>query len=275
MELFFRRWGQTAPRLVLLHGMGGTGALWRPIAAALEDRFELLSPDQRGHGQSQIPATPGARETPKYTPLDYGRDVIETMEAQDFHPAWLLGHSMGVRTACAAAHLRPDWVEGLILVDLGFYGPAGGGLGEGLASFLKILPMQFASRQTAREFMNENCPDPSIGQYLMAVSVQTPEGLRFPFDKSALIQTIQAAKDVSVRAWVSELLEKGKRILVLRGAESLVWSAEEFREEKERFARYPTIEFREMPGAGHGLPFEKRIEFVATVEEWISGGARK
>lgn len=250
-------------RIIFLHGMGGTGALWRPIGAGLEDEFEVLAPDQRGHGKSQVPHIPGARTEPQYTPLDYGRDVIETLDTLKFHPAWIVGHSMGVRTACAAAHLRPEWFKGLILIDLGFNGPAGGGLGDGLASFLKILPMEFSDRTQAREFMEQNCPDPSIAQYLMAVSTRTTEGkLTFPFDKSALIQTLQAARDASVRTWVKELAGRGMPILVLRGAQSLVWSREEFESEKALFAPFPNVKFEEFPNAGHGLPFERRAEFV-------------
>src|SRR5687768_17719997 len=55
----FRSWPSernlSRPKILLLHGMGGTGALWRPLAAALEDHFEILAPDQRGHGGSQLP----------------------------------------------------------------------------------------------------------------------------------------------------------------------------------------------------------------------------
>src|SRR4051794_24138173 len=102
--------------------MGGTGALWRPIAASLENHFWIMALDQRGHGGSRLVRAPGGRNAQHedYTPLSYGRDVIETLEAESFHPTWLIGHSMGVRTACAAAHLRPEWVRGLVLVDLGF-----------------------------------------------------------------------------------------------------------------------------------------------------------
>jgi len=257
-------------KIVLLHGMGGTGGLWRPVAAALEDDCEILAPDQRGHGKSQIPHIAGARTEPSYTPLDYGRDVIETLEELSFHPAWLVGHSMGVRTACAAAHLKPEWIRGMVLVDLGFSGVAGGGLGEGLASFLRILPMEFATRAEARDFMEKNCPDPAIGQYLLAVSTPTAAGkLTFPFDKSALIQTIHAARDVSVRTWVKELGSRGMPILVLRGVNSLVWSHEEFEDERAHFAAMPSVAFEEFQNAGHGLPFEQRVAFVKRIREWI------
>ena len=274
---------ETAPKLVLLHGMGGTGALWRPIATQLETQFAILAPDQRGHGGSiiTIESTTGSTienalgvheefDKPDYSPLAYGQDLIETLEEAHFYPSWILGHSMGVRTAVAFAHLKPKWTEGLILVDLGLSGLAGGGLGEGLANFLKKLPKKFQSREEARLFMSENCPDPSIAQYLMAVSVKTPQNeVIFPFDHDALIQTTHAAREVSIRNWVRDLGSQGMPILVLRGALSKVWTHEEFETEKASFADLKSVVFHEVDNAGHGLPFEQRLTFVELIKEFI------
>jgi pimeloyl-ACP methyl ester carboxylesterase len=249
--------------------MGGTGALWRPIAAGLEEEFEVLAPDQRGHGKSQIQQIPGGRSLPSYTPLDYGQDVIETLDALQFHPTWIVGHSMGVRTAVAAAHLRPEWTQGLVLIDLGFSGVAGGGLGEGLAQFIRILPESFETSNRAREFMTKHCPDPSIAQYLMAVSIRDLSGkVHFPFDHSALIQTIQAARDASVREWVKELAERKLPIYVLRGQKSQVWTREEFEKERRALSEYSSIHWLEFSEAGHGLPFEQRAKFVQELLKW-------
>src|SRR5947209_288573 len=117
MELAYQLWKRETgsdtridQRIVFLHGMGGTGSLWRPVASALEDHYEILAPDQRGHGRSLVSHIPGARVEPGYSPLDYGRDVVETLQSLNFHPTWIVGHSMGVRTACAVAHLKPEWV---------------------------------------------------------------------------------------------------------------------------------------------------------------------
>ncbi len=273
MELACKHWpalNSERAKWLLLHGMGGTGALWRPLAALLEDDFSVLAPDQRGHGESRVASTPGGRAPASYTPLDYGQDVVETVEKQSFQPCWVLGHSMGVRTACAFAHLRPDWVKGLVLIDLGFSGVAGGGLGENLAQFIRVLPHHFASRQAAREFMHANCPDPSIAQYLMAVSVSGPNGVHFPFDHGALAQTILAARDVSVREWIRAAAERGTPILILRGGKSLVWSHEEFEKERALLAGYPSVQFEEFTDAGHGLPFEKRTELAARLRSFAS-----
>jgi esterase len=252
-------------KLLFLHGMGGTGALWRPISVALEKSYEVLALDQIGHGKN-ILSDPDA----SYSPLDYGRDIISQLEKKNFHPTWVIGHSMGVRSAAAAAHLKPEWVEGLVLVDLGFSGPAGGGLGDGLAKFIEMLPAGFASRAEAREFMAANCPDPSIAQYLLAVAtVASSGGITFPFDHEALIKTIHSVRDFSVRPWLLELVKNRTPVLVLRGQQSGVWSKEEFDEEKSQFRGLNSIVFEEFPGAGHGLPFEKRMEFVARIKEFI------
>ena len=276
MELAVAQWNspsqdvqQSPAKILMLHGMGGTGALWRPLAIALENEFDVLAPDQRGHGKSRVTSKAGAREEALYTPLAFGQDLVETLEARRFYPTWVLGHSMGVRSACALAHLRPDWVQGLIIIDLGFSGMAGGGLGQDLADFIRILPNRFDSRAEARAFMVQ-CPDPAIAQYLMAVTVAEAAGsqaITFPFDHAALIATIESARDSSVRGWVTEFLQTGKPLLVLRGARSLVWSHEEFEQERKSFAWAPNARFLEVEGAGHGLPFEKRLELAAMIRE--------
>lgn len=289
MKLAFKRWNTTqradtqriaSQQLTLLHGLGGTGALWRPLAIELESDFSILAPDQRGHGGSQIPTSALDRKPPTYTPIDYGRDVVELIDEQAFAPTWVLGHSMGVRTACAVAHLAPEKTLGLVLVDIGFAGAAGGGLGMDLAQFLAKIQLKYPSRQAAREAFERDCPDPSIAQYLLAVSHRTGQvtaqgdEIGFPFDRAALIQTIEAARDTDLRLWVRDFGERGLPVLVLRGAQSRVWSEADFEAEKSRFAAYPTLQFTTFEGAGHGLPFEKRKELASLIRSWTAQSLR-
>lgn len=271
MLLAFQRWNTSAPhqnpeKILLLHGMGGTGNLWRPIASSLENQFDVLAVDQRSHGRSR----PVSDTATDFSPLALAQDVVETLEKLEFYPTWVIGHSMGMRTACGVAWLRPDWTHGVIGIDLGFAGAAGGGLGDRLSNFLSILPMRFASREQARAFMNEKCPDPSMGQYLMAVASVSADGsLTFPFDKEGILQILDAARESSVREWLRELGKKGMPILALRGERSTVWSKEEYTQEMRRFADIASVEFQEVPGTGHGLPFENRLEFIRRVTDFI------
>ncbi|MBI2712542.1 MAG: alpha/beta hydrolase [Bdellovibrio sp.] len=267
MELFCHYWPKTEPdaaplrtnkaRLLLLHGLGGTGSLWRPIAASLEESVQILAPDQRGHGRSQN------RALTSYSPAEFGQDVNETLEKQGFLPTVGVGHSMGARTLVSAAEQRPDYFSALVLVDLGLSGLAGGGFGTGLSKFLALLPSEFETREKAKDFIQKECPDPAIGQYLMAVSVRHPDGrVNFPFDHQALISTLKGAKTHSIREPLLHLAEKGKEIYILRGAQSRVWTHEEFLQEKTNFQGLSSAHFLEFENAGHGLPFEQRTAFT-------------
>lgn len=255
------------PHLIFLHGMGGTGNLWRPIASSLEDHTQILCPDQRGHG--------GSRPVPDpqdFSPKSFAQDVIDTCIPLGFTPAWVIGHSMGVRTACGYAKLNPEGTTGLILVDLGFSGVAGGGIGDLLYTFLGHLPNEFNSRSEARAFLENHCPDASIAQYLLAVSVPNLKTgtVSFPFDHESLLKTIEASRNHPTREWLLEFARTtGKPVHVLRGANSRVFSKIEFEKEKAAFHGISNVQFHEVPGAGHGLPFEKRVEFVGMIRKWI------
>ncbi|MCC6792753.1 MAG: alpha/beta fold hydrolase, partial [Thermomicrobiales bacterium] len=43
------------PPLLLLHGIGSSGASWWPVIDSLAERFRLFVPDWRGHGASDRP----------------------------------------------------------------------------------------------------------------------------------------------------------------------------------------------------------------------------
>ncbi len=53
LRLLCREWGSPEhPTIVLLHGLRGFSATWRPLAAALSAQFHLVALDQRGRGDS-------------------------------------------------------------------------------------------------------------------------------------------------------------------------------------------------------------------------------
>jgi len=52
MELFFRKYGEAGPPLIIVHGLYGSGDNWVSIARELSDRFEVFVVDQLYHGQS-------------------------------------------------------------------------------------------------------------------------------------------------------------------------------------------------------------------------------
>jgi N-formylmaleamate deformylase len=54
-QLHYNRRNGSGPALVLLHGISHDGLCWTPDAEALEDRFDVIMVDLRGHGKSGAP----------------------------------------------------------------------------------------------------------------------------------------------------------------------------------------------------------------------------
>jgi pimeloyl-ACP methyl ester carboxylesterase len=87
---------ESAPSIVLIHGITETHESWRPIIDRLPDR-RVLAVDLRGHGASDV-AGP-------FEPLTYASDVIETMRSVGIEAADVVGHSLGGVVASAVAAL--------------------------------------------------------------------------------------------------------------------------------------------------------------------------
>ena len=52
MKLFYRKYGEAGPPLIIVHGLYGSGDNWVTIARELAASFEVYVVDQRNHGQS-------------------------------------------------------------------------------------------------------------------------------------------------------------------------------------------------------------------------------
>jgi len=84
MRLWYRQGGEgTAPRLVLIHGLGANADVWLPLAEHINPRW--IAMDLRGHGRSPYQAP--------YGYAIYAADVAELL-AQD-EEVVVVGHSMG------------------------------------------------------------------------------------------------------------------------------------------------------------------------------------
>lgn len=105
-----------SPLAVLLHGAGGSAALWYPVLPDLAKRRHVVAVDMPGYGETAIPSwsSPGTVERM----LGWLAAFLERFE-------WplLIGHSLGGYMALLHfARLRPT-VAGLVLVDSGGIGP--------------------------------------------------------------------------------------------------------------------------------------------------------
>jgi pimeloyl-ACP methyl ester carboxylesterase len=116
IRIHYLRTGGGRPPVVLLHGLTGSGACWTPLARALEDGFDVVMPDARGHGGSSAPDR-------GYRYDDLAGDVVGLVRGLELSRPVLLGHSMGGMTAAVVASRGAANLRGLILVDPTFLSP--------------------------------------------------------------------------------------------------------------------------------------------------------
>lgn len=106
----YYRTGGEKPSLILLHGFTENGLCWSRVAKAMEDDYDLIMVDARGHGRSSGPETGYAQEL-------LTRDVAEIIRMMGLHRPCLFGFSNGAVTAAQVAANFPDLVRAVILED--------------------------------------------------------------------------------------------------------------------------------------------------------------
>jgi 3-oxoadipate enol-lactonase len=109
LELAYERHGKGLP-LVLLHGYPLDHSIWEPLLPLLENDFDLIVPDLRGFGQSQVAVK-------DYAISDFAADVAGLLDHLKIEKAAVVGHSMGGYAALAFARAYPGRLTGLGLVS--------------------------------------------------------------------------------------------------------------------------------------------------------------
>ncbi|PSQ38505.1 alpha/beta hydrolase [Halobacteriales archaeon SW_5_70_135] len=106
----YRGGAADGPTLVAVHGFGGSGRCWLPLATDLTDRYRVLTYDARAHGQSAAPET-------GYAVADRVDDLCGLLDALELDDPVLLGHSMGAGTVAHAAAAEPSRPRAVVLED--------------------------------------------------------------------------------------------------------------------------------------------------------------
>lgn len=111
VTLHTRTYGEAGrPALILLHGLFGSSVNWGSIARQLADRYLVLVPDLRNHGQSP--------HVPENSYPAMADDLRGLLDARSLDAAVFVGHSMGGKVAMQLALSDPRRVRGLAVVDM-------------------------------------------------------------------------------------------------------------------------------------------------------------
>lgn len=110
VKLHYTRTGDSKTPIVLSHGLTDNGLAWSRLAHALENTYDLIMVDARGHGLSDKPET-------GYSPLDHMRDLAGFIQAIGVDRPILMGHSMGGVTSSLVAAEYPELTRAVVLED--------------------------------------------------------------------------------------------------------------------------------------------------------------
>lgn len=96
--------------LLLIHGLGCSGAAWAFQVAALEHRFRLIIPDLPGSGHSAPPRS-------EYTIAGFANAMWRLMDHLNIRKTNIVGFSLGGAVALEMASIRPSCVPKLGLIN--------------------------------------------------------------------------------------------------------------------------------------------------------------
>jgi pimeloyl-ACP methyl ester carboxylesterase len=110
ITIHYHRTGGKKPVVLLLHGITDNGLCWSRVARDLEQDYDVVMPDARGHGRS------GGVETGFSVDI-LADDVAALIRALNPDRPYLYGHSMGAITAVSVAARYPELVRAIVLED--------------------------------------------------------------------------------------------------------------------------------------------------------------
>jgi esterase len=258
LRLHFLESGRAgAPPLCFLHG-GAAHAHWfDAVTPFLEDRFHVVSLDQRGHGESEW-AVPAA-----YGTEDFAADLRGLMDVLGWTRMTVIGHSMGGHNAMAFAAWHPERVAALVIVDSRPIIPA-----ERLDVMRargrrspRLHPTAQAAAATFRLLPRETLADPALLAHMGRAAVTRRDGgWGWRFDPST------HGERRPVDAW--PLLRRiAAPTLVVRGALSTVLPAD--MAERLR-ASIPRASLVTIPNAYHHLTLDAPTPFATALTHFLN-----
>ena len=110
MVLFHKEFGQGKP-LVILHGLFGFSDNWQSHAKHFSAYFRVVLLDLRNHGRSEWSNTHSYEEM--------ASDVAESLYGLGIQRAHFIGHSMGGKVLMHLALSHPNYIDKMVVVDMG------------------------------------------------------------------------------------------------------------------------------------------------------------
>ena len=253
MKLFYRTLGDGKP-FMILHGLFGSSDNWMTYARHWSERYRVILPDLRNHGQS-----------PHSDTMDYpsmAADIRELMDDLNIESVILLGHSMGGKIGMTMADKYPGTIEKLIVADIAprKYPVHHKWILDGLMS---IDTGRIKSRKEADALLARHVPQLAIRQFLLKSLKRDHDGrFSWKLNLKVIYESIE-------KIGAATLPERKITIptLFIRGINSDYITDEDILLIRKYFT---DSRVESIGNAGHWLHAEQPEAFIKTVEDFLS-----
>jgi len=274
LKLHYVDWGnEEAPPLLLVHGGRDHCRSWDWVAEKLTDRYHVIAPDLRGHGDSAW--SPDAN----YDMDTLVYDLAQLIHQLDLAPVTIVAHSLGGNIALRYTGLYPENVKKLVAIE--GLGPSPKLLAERAAApvgdrFRKWiedkrqaagrLPKRYATLDDAlARMMAENAYlTPEQARHLTVQGINRNEdgSWSWKFDNYLNVWPVFDLPQADIEALWSAI---SCPTLLLYGADS--WASNP--EEDGRIEHFNTAKVIEFENAGHWLHHDQFDRFMSTLDEFL------
>ncbi len=260
VPLHFRRYGDPGnAKLIILHGLFGSGGNWRSIAKGLAATYEVFCPDLRNHGQS-----------PWHDAMDYpalAGDVARFIGEHRLHGAAVLGHSMGGKTAMTLAQARDEPGRAapgkLIVVDIAPT-PYPAAAHRELIAAMGAVDLAAASRAQVDASLAARIPDRATRQFLAQNLRRDGDGYAWRLNLNAIARHLDALTGYENEgvAQSETLFIAGANSDYLRPADPGAMCA--------IHRRFPNARIETVEGAGHWVHAEQPERLLALCNAFLT-----
>jgi pimeloyl-ACP methyl ester carboxylesterase len=275
LRLHYVDWGnEGAPPLLLIHGGRDHCRNWDWVAEALRDRYHVIAPDLRGHGDSQwmVGGT--------YEFNDYVYDIAQLIHQKKLAPLTIVAHSLGGSIALRYTALYPETVKKVVAIE--GMGPSPQMIEERLARSVDArlrdwigelrevsarLPRRYPSIEDAWKRMQSENPhlSPERARHLTIHGVnQNEDGTySWKFDNYVRVFSTGAFDPVAVAQLWARITCPA---LLVRGTES--WASDP--EADGRARHFQNARVANVEGAGHWVHHDKLEVFLKLVDDFLA-----
>ena len=262
IRIHYVRTGGELPPLVLAHGSSDDATVWTLLARTLEDRYDVIMFDARGHGLSDPPSD--ADQADAQT-----EDLAGLIRELGLQRPILMGHSMGSASVARFAATYPDVARAVILEDPNFGQPGASAPAAGAAGGPGAVPANVEERRGGILARNNRTEESLVAECMQNSPSWGREECELwaPSKRRHHPLTVRGTPG-GARLPMSELLPRITVPTLILKADA---DGDLRRHNEEVTALLPNGRIVHVAGAGHNVRREAKEETLSVLQEFLGG----